>query len=213
MDKQSVLGLIAMVVLAIGVQVSTAKYMCYDCSDNPNNFFPYDPDCGKYDYNNLNFSVTGERENCLITIDYHGSINRGGTSGTEHEDGDCDYDGSSSTTCWCKGDYCNTDSYCSQCGYPKPTPTEAVTTSATTELPGSSLQCYNCIGCSSVEEGTTPVVEDGFLSCMTTVFLDSSQVIRGGNYEEHPDGECIGNSETFSCWCSQDLCNNDQIGS
>ncbi|CAL4085827.1 unnamed protein product [Meganyctiphanes norvegica] len=91
-----------------------------------------------------------------------------------------------------------------------PPPSTAATTATTTKQIGSP-NCYNCLGCSSVDEGTTQVVEDEFMSCMTTLVLDSLLVIRGGSYEEHPDGECIGNTQTFSCWCTGECCNDKTI--
>ncbi|CAL4122200.1 unnamed protein product, partial [Meganyctiphanes norvegica] len=182
------------------------------------------PSCGEYHYRGHTETYSGNY-GCEILLFDNGYVTRTSPS-YGFEDGECIYH-SDYTSCVCKDDNCNTDSYCSQCGYPKPTPdpTTEVTTpttsnptasttdaiTPTTSQPSYSLTCYNCIGCFSVDEGTTEVIEDEFMSCMTTVFLDRSQVIRAGSHEEHPDGECVGNEETISCWCSQDLCNKDQM--
>ncbi|CAL4132560.1 unnamed protein product, partial [Meganyctiphanes norvegica] len=225
MDKQVLLLVVAVVALTAGLlQVTDAAddIACYECTDDPNAWYAtYDPSCGAYDYIGHTETQNGH-DTCYIQLGNDGYIRRT-VANNGFKDGQCFYD-SYSTGCFCKGDHCNTNSYCSQCGYPKPTPTtmepttvatsnppSPTTVATTTSEPPASLSCYNCVGCSSVEEGATSVIEDEFISCMTTVFLDSALVIRGGGYEEHPDGECVGHKEALECWCDKDLCNDDQI--
>ncbi|CAL4122324.1 unnamed protein product [Meganyctiphanes norvegica] len=224
--------LLVVVVLCGGLlQVTTAEITCYECTDDPDNaYHTYDPQCGSYHYQGHTDNMNGY-DTCGIGIFNNGYTKRF-IATTVSGDGECNYP-YSLTECLCKGILCNSNSFCAQCGYPRPTPgtTEATTTTtttvtttptpltthvtttlATTSVPLQNIKCYSCVGCFIVEEGTTPVVEDGFTSCMTTVYQDRSQVIRGGSYEEHPDGECIGNKEAFSCWCSsKDLCNADAM--
>ncbi|CAL4151571.1 unnamed protein product [Meganyctiphanes norvegica] len=209
------------------LQVTTVEITCYECTDNPDGTHTYDSLCGSYHYQGHTENRNGS-DTCGIQIFDNGHIYRF-IAGNIFYDGECYYDGSN-TACFCKGVLCNTDSFCAQCGYPRPTPgtteattttvtttpapptTDATTTMTTTSDPVHGVKCFSCVGCFNVEEGTTPVVEDGFTSCMTTVYWqDRSQVIRGGSYQEHPDGECIGNTEQFSCWCSTDLCNADAM--
>ncbi|CAL4083283.1 unnamed protein product, partial [Meganyctiphanes norvegica] len=100
------------------------------------------------------------------------------------------------TECRCEGSFCNTDNFCEQCDPPTtpgttepPTTTDA--TPATTSESTTTLSCYHCIDCDTVDEDTTPIVEDNFLSCSTIAFLNNGEVIRGGSQDAHPDGECL----------------------
>ncbi|CAL4083909.1 unnamed protein product, partial [Meganyctiphanes norvegica] len=228
MDKQQVLlvRFIGVVALVVGAaQVTTATATCYRCSDDPGDFLPYDPECSEYSYHGI--TDTHSSDTCFIEIQDGGYLGRG-TSGS-HEDGDCVY-GSSYTRCYCEGDLCNTESYCSQCGYPKPTPgtstTTEVTTLTTTNPPPPTtddttytstttpgiLSCYECIGCPSVDSSTPVISDASYLSCTTVVtVLNDANVIRGGSYDHHPDGECAEDSEIVYCWCTSNLCNNIKI--
>ncbi|CAL4151182.1 unnamed protein product, partial [Meganyctiphanes norvegica] len=239
MDQQPICRLIIVILslTTISVHVTNADVICYKCSDRPGSDW-YDADCGAYDYRGNAETVVGDWDICYIQIYDNGYVTRSYARGPD--DGDCGY-GSVWTYCYCKGDYCNTHSYCEQCGYPKPTPettehptihTETTTeplpsttytnyvtttdlkstsTDATTIVPATSLRCFHCIDCATVSEGTTPIIEDQFLSCSTIVFLNSAEVIRGGTYEEHPDGECVEHTGSVSCWCSENLCNSYTI--
>ncbi|CAL4126413.1 unnamed protein product, partial [Meganyctiphanes norvegica] len=254
-DKYTLLRLIRVVSLvAAGAQVTKARMTCYYCSTNTESGIPYDSDCDSYYYNGSSISTYDGYTACDITVSDNGYVYRGGAF-YDHTDGECSY-GLDSTQCYCVGDYCNTESYCAQCGYPRPTPgtTELTTlttsepppttmgpttentsepptttmepitattskpsqstssaTTLTSAKPPGSLRCYNCINCSSVDEDSTDVLEDEFLACTTIIFLDSTEVIRGGTYDEHPDGECVEHTASVSCWCSHDLCNNYPI--
>ncbi|CAL4211672.1 unnamed protein product, partial [Meganyctiphanes norvegica] len=92
--------------------------------------------------------------------------------------------------------------------------TEATTSTTTkpahTTNPYGYLKCYDCLGCPSVGENTTTVVEGPYQSCLTIVD-NAHTVFRAGSYEEHPDGECVENTESISCWYSEDLCNDQQV--
>ncbi|CAL4088897.1 unnamed protein product, partial [Meganyctiphanes norvegica] len=196
---QQVVLLQLIAVTALTCESVTADITCYYCSDNPSDE-SYDPACGIYEYQGQTQNFGEYHDTCTITIYDKGYVLRGVSAGP-FEDGECFEQDGYYTGCHCRGDLCNTHSFCAQCGYPKPTPTPAET-----------LKCYQCIDCAIVDEDTTPVVEDKYLSCASTVFMNSTEVIRSGSYEEHTDGECIQHMETLTCWCSQDLCNNDQIG-
>ncbi|CAL4160459.1 unnamed protein product, partial [Meganyctiphanes norvegica] len=276
------LRFIAEVILIMAVVQVTNAVSCYACQNVPahNYYSDYDRDCGEFDYHGRNGTWRGY-DTCWLSIQDNGYMHRGWDS-FGHEDGECEYGtyynpNHNYTLCFCKGDYCNTDSYCAQCGYPKPTPsttefttdittehtettttaevstpTTYVTTAMTTEvptpttditpatttepstptsitttaptteestpitvttstttsdLPSLTLKCFHCIDCADVDEDSTPIIEDEFLSCSTIVFLNSAEVIRGGSYDEHPDGMCLEHTGSVSCWCSQDLCN------
>ncbi|CAL4114266.1 unnamed protein product, partial [Meganyctiphanes norvegica] len=216
------IALVALLVAGLA-HVADAEVSCYACTDDPNdtNYF-HDANCSTYDYGGFVLHNMFE-DYCNIHINDNGYIERH-VSINAHEDGGCLYY-ADHTTCVCKGNYCNTHSYCEHC-FPTTATTEPTTTStppppATTKPPTTdastettsehTLRCFNCIGCSNVEEGDTAVIEDEFLACMTAVVLDSGVVIRGGSYEEHPDGECVGNTGTIECWCNQDLCNKDPL--
>ncbi|CAL4181390.1 unnamed protein product [Meganyctiphanes norvegica] len=209
MDKHQVLlvRFICVVALVVGAaKVTTATiYTCYHCSDIPNDSLPYDSECSEYSYDGL--TTTTVFEVCFIEIQDEGYMRRG-TGSSIYADGDCVYE-SGYTRCYCEGDLCNTESYCSQCGYPKPTPGTSTTTEVTTTSPGI-LSCYECIGCPSVDSSTPVFSDASYLSC-TTVVLNDANVIRGGSYDHHPDGECAQDDGILSCWCSSNLCNNIKI--
>ncbi|CAL4091867.1 unnamed protein product, partial [Meganyctiphanes norvegica] len=241
MDQHSGLLRHFAVVLALltatALQNTDASNTCYYCTDDPNDR-PYDAECSKYDYQGHTEDWYGYH-GCSITIyDDNGYIYRGFDN--ENEDGNCRY-GPSYTICYCTGSNCNTGSYCAQCGYPRPTPgltTEDTTVTTTQQLPHTTedttvtmtqqpphttanttpistatpvtLKCFQCNPCGHVDDNTL-VTEDEYLSCVTTMDLESAEVIRGGSYKGHSDGQCAQNSETVSCWCSSDLCNNSII--
>ncbi|CAL4112086.1 unnamed protein product, partial [Meganyctiphanes norvegica] len=131
MDKTQdllIVRLVCVVTLIIGASEVTAALTCYMCSEDPH-YSNYDPECADYSYKGRTETSDGFNT-CYITIFLDEYLHRGGTS-SEYDDGDC-YNGGSATECYCKGDNCNTDSFCSQCGYPKPTPGTTTTTEATT---------------------------------------------------------------------------------
>ncbi|CAL4059880.1 unnamed protein product, partial [Meganyctiphanes norvegica] len=201
MDKHQVpvlVRLIGVFNLVIGVTQAISSITCYSCTDDPD-WGIYDPDCAKYSYTGLS-KTENDYDGCAIIIYADGYLWRGFSSG--NDDGECVV-WSRATECYCKGDYCNTGSYCSQCGYPRPTP--ASTT------PAISLACYQCIDCSIVDSSTPVISDASYQSCVTTVVLNDVNVIRGGSYDHHPDGECAQDSEILSCWCSSNLCNNIEI--
>ncbi|CAL4110766.1 unnamed protein product, partial [Meganyctiphanes norvegica] len=119
------IGVVALVVGA--AQVTTGTPTCYRCSDDPEDGLPYDPECSEYSYNGI---IGIQLDACFIEIQDGGYLRRG-NSASWHDDGDCVY-GSSYTRCYCKEDLCNTESFCSLCGYPKPTPGTSTTTEVTT---------------------------------------------------------------------------------
>ncbi|CAL4188365.1 unnamed protein product [Meganyctiphanes norvegica] len=203
MDKHQVLLVRFIGVVFVAAQVTTAYITCYFCTDGPSGH-PYDSECSEYSYNGL--TTIGDFDTCFLEIYDEGYLRRYvGSSG--HADGDCVY-GLGYTGCFCEGNLCNTESYCSQCGYPKPTPG----TSTTTELTTTSgiLSCYECIGCPNVDSSTPVISDASYLSC-TTVVLNDANVIRGGSYDHHPDGECAQDDDILSCWCSSNFCNNIKI--
>ncbi|CAL4152710.1 unnamed protein product [Meganyctiphanes norvegica] len=238
MDQPTILHLITLLLATIAVAVQLTNgddvVTCYECSDDPNDSsLPwYDPQCAKYDYNGLTYNYKNY-DGCLLRIYDSGYVYRGAYNGP-YEDGDCG-PWSYYNECYCQGSYCNTDSYCEQCGFSPPTPrttehtTETTTDSLTTidtspatttepasptttsSDPATTLRCYHCIDCGTVDEDTTPIIEDNFLSCSTIMILESVEVIRGGSYAAHPDGECVEHTESLSCWCNGDLCNKHTI--
>ncbi|CAL4214768.1 unnamed protein product, partial [Meganyctiphanes norvegica] len=229
MNHRTLLRLIIVVVLT---DAWCTALNCYVCTDNPDDgSVDYDADCGQYDYRRN--THTSDNDGCGIDIYDNGFTFRAPSGGWA--DGEC-YHGTDHTFCNCASSLCNTDSFCAQCGYPRPTPpgtteytpiattvqpettsTEATTTvlpphtttSFSTNTPAK-RKCYQCINCGHVE-ASTPVIEDAFLSCMTTMVLESAEVIRSGSYTEYPDGECVAHTETLSCYCSKDLCNDINI--
>ncbi|CAL4124525.1 unnamed protein product, partial [Meganyctiphanes norvegica] len=215
---------VVVVLIATAVQLTTSL-TCYKCSDEPGDDY-YDADCGLYDYRG--HTSTSTYDGCYIYIYDDGYVQRTHSDG--REDGQCYY-GSDHTGCACTSSYCNTDSFCAQCGYPRPTPTTTKdttteqptitttavlpshTTDTTTLIPTNSpatVKCFQCIACGHVDDNT-PISEDEYTSCVTTVLLESAKVNRGGSYKDHPDGECAQLTETLTCWCSNDLCNNISI--
>ncbi|CAL4177196.1 unnamed protein product [Meganyctiphanes norvegica] len=221
MDQPTILNLISLLLTIVAVQLTNGSLTCYSCRDDPSYIGSdiYDPQCGAYDYDGQ--ISTKERDGCYIVIYDSGYVKRGGEFG-QFEDGDCKY-GPVYTECYCKRFLCNTDSYCEQCGVSPPTPgttehttteplTTTYTTPATTSESTTTLSCYHCIDCNTVDEDTTPIIEDNFLSCSTISFLNSAEVIRGGSQGAHPDGECLVTTATVTCWCNGDLCNKHTIG-
>ncbi|CAL4204338.1 unnamed protein product [Meganyctiphanes norvegica] len=114
MGQQSHLALI-FVVVAIVHDVANAM-TCYDCTDNidlPNSGVYYDPDCGIYDYDGNTHTYNGDT--CLTSVYDNGDVTRMLYGyGDSIEDGECIY-WPGHTTCYCKTDNCNTQSYCEQC--------------------------------------------------------------------------------------------------
>ncbi|CAL4189392.1 unnamed protein product, partial [Meganyctiphanes norvegica] len=200
------------VVGAAAAQVTVPTLTCYECTDNPTDGYPYDPDCADYSYSGRT-GTWNYYDACYIRIYDHGYLERG-IAGSGHEDGDCRY-GTDYTVCYCKSDYCNTESFCSQCGYPRPTPqpSASTTTEATTSTPSPvRLACYQCMGCSNVDSSTPVITDARYQSCVTTVTMDTGNVSRDGSYAQHPDGECDQDAGIISCWCSSSsLCNNINI--
>ncbi|CAL4062135.1 unnamed protein product [Meganyctiphanes norvegica] len=222
MNKHQAIGICVFTQVVGVTQVTTASITCYMCTDDPMIGFPYDPACGDYSYSGRAETWDGA-DTCYITINEGGYMLRGIYVGQGHGDGDCTY-GIGYTACYCKGGLCNTESYCSQCGYPMPTPgssTTIETTTLTTTNPPTTdastispdtLTCYQCMGCSSVDSSTPVNSDTSYQSCVTTISLSSGYVIRGGSYDQHPDGECAQHTEIITCWCStKDLCNDEDI--
>ncbi|CAL4191729.1 unnamed protein product [Meganyctiphanes norvegica] len=87
---------------------------CYFCTNDYNQPYPYDPNCGDPDYANPNF-IQNFRDptvgNCYTELDGNGIVMRNAASG--HLDGECDLI-EKYTQCFCKGDVCNT-SLCEIC--------------------------------------------------------------------------------------------------
>ncbi|CAL4066510.1 unnamed protein product [Meganyctiphanes norvegica] len=222
MMKQIIIQVICVAVLS-GIQVTYAL-TCYHCTDKPggDDYRPYDADCGRYDYHGASTEQDSDAT-CYIALMDDGFIQRSIYADNYYDDGDCRF-GAYYTECFCKGELCNTNSFCAQCGYPRPTPItteqttsttdpttltpatrEPTTSNPTTTEPVATLRCYTCVDCPKVED-STPVIEGDFLTCVSTIFLNSAEVIRSGSHEDQPD-ECIHHAETLSCYCSSDLCN------
>merc|ERR1712179_83976 len=119
-QQQFHIQLICIVVLVLVTTVISAR-TCYHCGGNPN-FGLYDPNCGDYAYDNKDHSMTSDYS-CSITIFAGGWIDRGPLA-HNHADGFCEhlpppspqYPSLARTICYCNGDYCNTNSFCEQCG-------------------------------------------------------------------------------------------------
>ncbi|CAL4117566.1 unnamed protein product [Meganyctiphanes norvegica] len=218
MDKHQVLiRLIGVVTLVIGAAQVTTAVTCYYCTDEPG-WFNYDPDCADYSYNGTTQTRDGYNA-CYIDMYIDGFMWRGVHIGPGHDDGDCYYEWYY-TECYCIGDYCNTESYCSQChttievntltttNPPPPTTDETTFPSTTSPI---SLTCYHCVGCSSIDSSTPVISDASYQSCVMTVILNSGNVIRDGSYDQHPDGECVEYMDVLSCWCSSSICNNIEI--
>ncbi|CAL4122142.1 unnamed protein product [Meganyctiphanes norvegica] len=211
MDKHEVevlVRLIGVVALVVGAARVTSAFTCYKCNNilgDPD----FDRNCPVYSYNGKPDIHIWEA--CYIEFYVGGLTLRRGTNGSGYYDGYCTH-GSGYTGCYCKADLCNTNSNCSQC-YPTQTPT---TDAASTTLPSTtsspdSLACYQCVGCSSVDSSTPVISDASYQSCVTTVVLNSGNVIRDGSYDQHPDGECAQDEETKSCWCSSNRCNTIEL--
>ncbi|CAL4096304.1 unnamed protein product [Meganyctiphanes norvegica] len=209
MMKQIIIQVICVAVFS-GIQVTEAL-TCYHCTNDPreNTGFPYDANCGQYDYHG-DSTVQGDDTTCYVALWNDRYVQRGRLGSHAYDEGDCRYE-SLFTQCFCKGELCNTNSFCAECGYPRPTPTTTEQITSTTypttltKEPGMTLRCYSCIDCPRVED-STPVIEADFLTCVSTIFLNNAEVIRSGSYEDQLDG-CIQNAETISCYCSSDICN------
>ncbi|CAL4059745.1 unnamed protein product, partial [Meganyctiphanes norvegica] len=201
---------------------------CYRCTNDvsiDDNNRPFDPDCGSLQYDGI--TVDLDYDYCIIVLWENGALSRGVFNATSgYEDGECrDY---LSTWGWgeclCTQDLCNTGNFCEQCDFPwvPPTTAEQTTTAHVTTTPitatstsepeattteGSGLICYHCADCSNIDDSIPVIQDSSFSSCVSTVFLNSEHVIRGGSKEPRPDGECEQFEATFSCWCSSDNCN------
>ncbi|CAL4126398.1 unnamed protein product [Meganyctiphanes norvegica] len=234
MDKHQVLlpvrlsiGVVALVIGA--AQVATA-FTCFECSDHPqwSYWYLFDPGCGDFGYNGFITDTPGD--SCEMIVYDDGYTSRGHDY-NHREDGYCHYE-PGYTMCYCKGDLCNTEGFCAQCEYPRPTPGTSTTTEATTSTdettlttskPPSpttdatsttspdSLACYQCVGCTAVDSSTPVISDASYQSCVTTISLSSGNVIRGASYDQHSDGECIQNTVSLFCWCSEGLCNDKTI--
>ncbi|CAL4124348.1 unnamed protein product, partial [Meganyctiphanes norvegica] len=98
----------------------------------------------------------------------------------------------------------------------------ATSASSTSEMPPTpdpltGLTCYSCTDCTTVDENTETIVgEHGkvFKTCAASITkgIDGEDVvIRGGDYNAHPDGFCQHEPEMWTCFCTTDLCNNDSV--
>ncbi|CAL4080927.1 unnamed protein product, partial [Meganyctiphanes norvegica] len=169
MDLYGVLLQFKTVLLVLTVVQFTTAKICYECTDDPDaDWFPYyDAECAKYDYRgNAN---TWNTDGCSIQLHDNGYITRTYTGG--YEDGECVY-GLDYTRCVCTSDYCNTDYLCEDCTGPTTEDTTVTTSSSTTRAPDT-MKCYQCINCGQVDDAT-PVIEGEYLSCVTTIVLESA---------------------------------------
>ncbi|CAL4162880.1 unnamed protein product [Meganyctiphanes norvegica] len=245
MDKQTLLRLIS-VVLALtiaSVQVTSA-IMCYWCSNDPDSDFPFDPECGQFEYHG---NTLGGYESCSIRIHDSGYISR--WAGNGWDEGECNY-GEDYTECFCNYDECNTDSYCAQCSYPKPTPTTDATTSnsqppttyattsdsqpptiysttsitssyqpSTTDVTtaSSAIMCYWCSNDSDSDLPFDPECGKfdyhgntlgGYDNC-SIILYDSGYISRwiGGNGWD--GGDCYYGEDFTACFCNHDECNTE----
>merc|ERR1712126_584371 len=94
----------------------------------------------------------------------------------------------------------NTNSFCEECGNPRPTPT------TTTTKPSRKLKCYSCTNCDEVDENTPTAKDPEFNSCFTKIY-PNMMIVRGGTSEIHIDGECSDEDGIVTCWCDDNLCN------
>ncbi|CAL4135673.1 unnamed protein product [Meganyctiphanes norvegica] len=79
--------------------------------------------------------------------------------------------------------------------------------------PVKTLNCYSCFNCAIVDSDT-PVADNGdYKACFTSLTHIGTEavVIRGGDYDEHGDGECDHENSTFTCYCTGDLCNDAEV--
>ncbi|CAL4107982.1 unnamed protein product [Meganyctiphanes norvegica] len=188
---------------------------CYQCFDDPASGV-YDPDCADYSYDGKTWDGAVV---CYIVIYDNGYLRRGPLiDGAGHYDGECYY-GSGFTECYCKSDYCNTDSYCSQCGYPKPTPgTTTTNPPPTTE---NTITCYQCTDDPSTSGVYDPFCADYIYSGITNtwngadacyiVIYDNGYLSRGADGLGHDDGECYYGSDFTECYCKSDYCNTESF--
>ncbi|CAL4060851.1 unnamed protein product [Meganyctiphanes norvegica] len=95
---------------------------------------------------------------------------------------------------------------------PPTTTTHPPTSNQPPTQPGP-LQCYSCLDCSIVSDGTKVETSEDFLTCFTAVELGSGHlVIRGGSPDYYEDGACRHEGEeTFICYCGSNLCNSSPL--
>ena len=245
-------------VMFTGAQFATDTFSCYQCWDlkkdlndlidlnafnDLNGDNNYDENCGDFSYNDIahlkyNCSI------CQVKI-YEDSVERlcwnGEYGVTEHYDGECQIGITHSgpafsqqyTACWCEGDFCNTNNYCSHCGSPKTTPSPSAATTTTPSPsstittasslgslnnpdspivslePGKGLQCYSCLNCDDVND-STPVIQNDFQTCEITILKDSGIINRGGSNVHLSEVGCEDFGDIAICHCSGDLCNDRQ---
>ncbi|CAL4152790.1 unnamed protein product [Meganyctiphanes norvegica] len=71
--------------------------------------------------------------------------------------------------CWCLEDKCNSH-LCEECVDTTTTiaaTTTTTTTTTTQQPPSKGLSCYSCVDCPTVNETTTVVFDEDFLTCVT----------------------------------------------
>ncbi|CAL4088153.1 unnamed protein product, partial [Meganyctiphanes norvegica] len=223
--------LIQILLVAFGLQ-EAFSINCYSCTNDENidddHERPFDLECGHLQYEGI--SNSSDYNYCFIELWDNGAVSRGiFDQFSGYEDGDCQGYGHPWGSCICTSDLCNTGNFCEHCNFPWVPPTtmaftstdhittvptktttsnESTSTPITTTTGGSGLICYHCVNCSNIED-TTPVIQDSAFSlCVSTVFLNSGEVVRGGTKEQRPDGECEQYNYMLTCWCSLDFCNN-----
>ncbi|CAL4117553.1 unnamed protein product, partial [Meganyctiphanes norvegica] len=140
------------------------------------------------------------------------------------EDGSC-YDSGFSITCYCKHIYCNSD-LCLNCISTMTPPFSTTQLSSTTIQPttitstqrsssnqpstprGGALECFSCIGCSTINNETGVNSSDDFLTCFIAI-EPGNLVIRGGSSDFFEDGLCQVMEGTIMCYCTSNRCNSD----
>ncbi|CAL4069473.1 unnamed protein product [Meganyctiphanes norvegica] len=186
---------------------------CYSCTNDPHlhGSAQYDADCGEpnYDgYYGTSAPTDQFKRGCATIIYDNGYIWRGWATDTEVAGEVCqhtDWQGSG-LQCWCMEDKCNAH-LCDEC-FDTTTTTVATTTTTTTQQPPSKgLSCYSCVDCPTVDESTTVVFDEDFLTCVTIMTCPET-VVRSGGLDAYPDGECYVNDGTILfCHCTTSLCN------
>ncbi|CAL4114873.1 unnamed protein product, partial [Meganyctiphanes norvegica] len=90
-------------------------------------------------------------------------------------------------------------------------PMESSTTTqpgdTTTKQPSEDLQCYTCVNCPTVGDNTALVSDPEYNTCFTMMFLDGNTVYRGGSTVVEEDGHCIMQTDSMTCFCTHDACN------
>ncbi|CAL4089367.1 unnamed protein product, partial [Meganyctiphanes norvegica] len=202
--------------------------ICYFCSTNPDtDGVPYDAACGdlNYDGNAESYPIY---VGCAIIVYDDGNVLRLYEPKSSADNDDVcqryNYDDGAGDLmrCWCPEDKCNSH-LCEEC-FNTPTTTEQLPTEGRVGwLRGSvfdygcwgprfdsqssqGLSCYNCVDCSTVDENTTIVFDENFLTCVT-IMTSHETIIRSGGFEAYPDGECYTEGTVTYCHCTTSLCN------